>query len=96
MFIYGHISSWTAKGVFYNLSKLRPGDIITVASGDNRIYNYLVKQSKIYSAANVNMTAVLAPIQPGRAGLNLMTCAGPLIKGTSDFSERLVVFASLV
>ena len=29
-------------------------------------------------------------------GLNLMTCTGEAIAGTSEFNERLVVFTSLV
>ncbi len=30
MFIFGHVSSWTADGVFYNLKKLKAGDKVTV------------------------------------------------------------------
>lgn len=30
MFIYAHVSSWTANGVFYNLKNLVPGDKVTI------------------------------------------------------------------
>lgn len=96
MFVYGHVSSWTADGVFYNLKKLKPGDAIIITRGDDKKFTYQVVTSKIYPADNVNMNQVLAPVDPAKPGLNLMTCTGQVIKGTSEFNERLVVFASLV
>jgi sortase A len=96
MFIYGHVSSWTADGIFYNLKKLKPGDDITITRGDNQIFTYQVVTSKIYPYMNVDMSAVLSPVNPSIPGLNLMTCTGQVISGTSEFNERLVVFTSLV
>ncbi len=96
MFIYGHVSSWTADGVFYDLKKLVPGNQVTITSGDNATYTYQVVSTTIYPYNNVNMSQVLAPVNPNIPGLNLMTCTGQVIKGTSEFNERLVVFTSLV
>jgi len=96
MFIYGHVSSWTADGVFYNLKKLVPGDTVTVTRGDNQQFTYKVITSKVYPYNNVDMKAVLSPVQASIPGLNLMTCTGKVISGTSEFNERLVVFTSLV
>lgn len=96
MFIYGHVSSWTANGIFYNLKKLQPGDDITITRGDNQTFTYQVVTTKIYPYMSVDMNAVLAPINPTKPGLNLMTCTGQVIAGTSEFNERLVVFTSLV
>lgn len=96
MFIFGHVSSWTANGVFYNLKKLKAGDKVTVTRGDNTTYTYQVVSSKVYPYNNVDMNAVLSPVNPRVPGLNLMTCTGQVIKGTSEFNERLVVFTSLV
>lgn len=95
MFIYGHISSWTAKGAFYNLKNLKPGDSITVTRGDNKTYTYRVVSSKTYPYKSVNMREALSPVTAGKPGLNLMTCAGHIIKGTSEFDHRLVVFTTL-
>jgi sortase A len=95
MFIYGHVSSWTAEGVFYNLKKLQPGDKVTITRGDNKKFTYQVVSSKVYPHDKVDMHAVLSPTNPNKPGLNLMTCTGKIIKGTSEFSERLVVFTSL-
>ncbi len=95
-FMYGHVSSWTAKGVFYNLRKLVAGDKIVVTRGDDTTFEYQVVSAKTFPADNVNMAEVLAPISPDKPGLNLMTCTGRVISGTSEFSERLVVFAKLL
>jgi len=96
MFIYGHVSSWSANGIFYNLKKLVKGDKVVVTRGDNKTYVYQVVSTLIYPYNQVNMTQVLSPVQAGTPGLNLMTCTGQVIKGTSEFNERLVVFTSLV
>jgi LPXTG-site transpeptidase (sortase) family protein len=96
MFIYGHVSSWTADGIFYNLKKLVAGDQITITRGDNKTYTYDVVSKQIYPSNNVNMNQVLAPVDGNMPGLNLMTCTGQVIKGTSEFNERLVVFTKLI
>lgn len=95
MFIYGHVSSWTADGIFHNLKKLVAGDSVIITRGDNTAFTYRVVSAKVYPYNNVDMTQVLAPINPSTPGLNLMTCTGQVIKGTSEFNERLVVFTSL-
>jgi LPXTG-site transpeptidase (sortase) family protein len=96
MFIYGHVSSWTANGVFYDLKNLHVGDAITITRGDNTTYTYKVLSSKTYPYNKVDMSRVLSPVEPNKPGLNLMTCTGKLIKGTSQFDQRLVVFTTLV
>jgi LPXTG-site transpeptidase (sortase) family protein len=96
MFIFGHVSSWQANGVFHDLKKLKPGDKIAVTKGDNTVFNYKVVSQKVYDADNVDMNEVLAPVNPAKPGLNLLTCAGKVIKGTSNFSERLVVFSEQI
>jgi hypothetical protein len=42
------------------------------------------------------MDQVLVPANANKPGLNMMTCTGEVIKGTSEFNERLVVYANLV
>ncbi|MDB5165995.1 MAG: hypothetical protein JWM37_67 [Candidatus Saccharibacteria bacterium] len=96
MFIYGHVSSWKADGIFFNLKKLVPGDKIVITKGDASTLTYQVVSAKIYPYNRVDMKQVLAPINPQVPGLNLMTCTGQIIKDTSEFNERLVVFTSLV
>lgn len=98
MFIYGHIASWTQYSVFANLSKLKPGDEVTVTRGDNAVFHYRVTGSQTYPYNAVDMGRVLAVVQPGAPGLNLMTCAGQIITvgGAKEYSQRLVVFTKQI
>lgn len=91
--IDGHVSSWTTNGVFYGLKTLQPGDRIQLERGDGTTVNYSVVKKQVYGYQQVDMSALLSPISAGKPGLNLITCTGDVIKGTNDFSERVVVFA---
>jgi hypothetical protein len=95
MLIDGHISSWTSKGIFYNLKLLKNGQTIIVEEGNGIKINYKVIQSKTYDASSVDMQALLNPVNPNKPGLNLITCTGNVIKGTSEFNKRLVISAEL-
>lgn len=95
MFIYGHVSSWTANGLFYNLKKLVAGNKVYITRGDNKVFTYTVLSTKVYPYNGVDMSQVLSPIRAGRPGLSLMTCTGQVMHGTNEFNERLVVFTGL-
>ncbi len=92
MLIDGHISSWTSPGVFYHLTSLKAGSAVQVVRGDDTVFNYSVVKTVIYPANKVNMDAALSPVTPGKNGLNLISCTGDVISGTSEFNERVVVF----
>ena len=92
----GHVSGPTQNGVFYGIKTLKPGDQINVERGDGKIFNYKVVTSKTYAADSVDMSAALAPITPGKSGLNLITCTGQLDRSTSEFKQRVVVFAEQI
>lgn len=94
--IDGHISSWTTHGVFYNLKKLKPGGVILLERGDHSKLTYKVVKTITYNADQVNMAEALSPINPQLSGLNLMSCTGQVIKGTSEFNQRIVVFSEKV
>ena len=96
MLIDGHISSWTTHGVFYGLNTLSPGDVIDIRSGNGAIFSYRVVKTLIYSAKNVDMTTAMSSIVPGKPGLNLISCTGDVISNTSDFSQRIIVFAAQI
>ena len=96
MLIDGHVSSWTTHGVFYGLKRLTAGDIITIQRGDGQIFTYKVVKSQTYSDNNVDMQAAVRPITPGKPGLNLITCTGRVKPGTSEFNQRIIVFAEQI
>lgn len=96
MLIDGHVSSWESHGVFYDLKKLEVGDSITIQRGDGVVVSYKVSKIETYDADKVDMAAALAPINPEKPGLNLITCTGNVIKDTNEFDKRIVVFAEQI
>lgn len=96
MLIDGHVSSWTAHGVFHDLKKLVAGDIINVERGDNALFSYQVVKVQVYAAGNVDMVAATMSIDATKPGLNLISCTGNVISGTNDFNERIIVFATKI
>ncbi len=96
MLIDGHVSGWSVKGVFYNLKNLTPGDTIQVERGDGAVLNYKVIRSQVYAYNKVDMNAALSPVIDGKPGLNLITCDGNVIRGTNEYSQRIIVFSEQV
>ncbi|HEY5441936.1 MAG TPA: class F sortase, partial [Candidatus Saccharimonadales bacterium] len=80
-------------GVFYNIIGLTAGDTMQIVRGDGTVLNYRVVKTQLYPADNVDMQAAITPVTAGKSGLNLITCAGQVKKGTSEFSKRVIVFA---
>lgn len=96
MVLDGHVSSWTTKGVFADLKKLVPGDIVRIEKGDGTTLTYEVVKIQVYSAENVDMNAAISPVMKGAKGLNLITCEGRVKKGTNEFDHRLVAFTKQI
>lgn len=92
-FIDGHVSSFTSPGVFYELKDLRPGDEIQIEKGDGTKVTYQMVKKVFYAYDSVNMEQALAPVNPNKSSLTLMTCAGDVIPHTNTFSQRIAVFA---
>lgn len=90
--IDGHVHGIKSPGVFYNLKKLVPGDVIVIERGDGSLLNYKVVKSQVYKAAEVDMAAALASAEKDKNGLNLITCAGK-INDKNEYQDRLVIFA---
>jgi sortase (surface protein transpeptidase) len=94
--IDGHVSSWNSHGVFYGLKSLVPGDTMSLQTGSGTVLNYKVVKTVIYKSNAVDMNAAISPVDPNKPGLNLITCTGDVIPGTSRFNDRLIVFTSQV
>lgn len=94
--IDGHVSSWTTKGVFYGIKNLEAGDRIQIVRGDDTVLTYSVVKTQSYDADNVDMKAAIKPVTQGKSGLNLITCSGKVKPGTSEFTQRTIVFAEQV
>jgi hypothetical protein len=94
--IAGHVDRVGGDpAVFWGLGSLRPGDSITVTTGDGTIYHYQVDRTAVYPANYPGQQAINDVFGPTSAHhLNLITCSG--IWTGNGYDERLVVFTSQV
>ena len=83
----------TKPAVFASLKKLTAGSLIKVEMGDGRVISYRVVKTKQYTLSTIDMAEALSTAEPGKRGLNLMTCAGKVNMKTAEYESRLVVFA---
>jgi LPXTG-site transpeptidase (sortase) family protein len=92
--------SRTMKCVFDSISKLKYSDTITIERGDGTKLDYTVKKVEILNLADVDMNKAMKPIESGKEGLTLITCAGKY-RGTTDANgvptadKRVLVYATL-
>ena len=82
--------------MFYGLKNLVPGDTIQVERYDGGLFTYKVVKTQVYPANKVDMSAAMTPVNPAKPGLNLISCTGDVIPNTSEFNERIIVFAEQV
>lgn len=94
--LVGHVSGWTADGVFKHLDKLKAGSKIVIETGNGKKLSYQVTSISHYKADSVPMDSILAEDVKGTPDIKLITCAGKYNSNTKDFSERVVVYAQVV
>lgn len=92
--IDGHATGPTAAGVFDNIEKLSPGDVISLERGDGRVFSYAVNKTEITPTDKVNMAKLLVPFVEGTSSLNLISCTGTYDAKTNTYADRVVVFAT--
>jgi len=93
--IAGHLD--TARGkpaVFWDLAKLRPGDEVAVTDSDGITHTFAVDRVARYAYDDAPLDEIFG-FQPG-AHLNLITCAGSWNDTDDNYSQRLVVYTTLV
>ncbi len=93
MLIDGHSGIGKLHGVFYRLASLVPGDPIVVTRGDNAQFTYKVVKVQTVAVKSVDMASMLVSANTSKPGLNLITCAGDQIPGTTELNERVQVYA---
>jgi Sortase domain len=85
---------WKGPGVFYDLHRLKLGDLVTVTRRDGRKPVFRVTRVQGFPKAQFPTKAVYGNIK--NAGLRLITCGGTFDSGTGHYEDNLVVFADLV
>ncbi len=90
--IDGHVHGPKKPGVFYRLNNLKQGDTVEIERGDGKNFTYQVVHTESVDQDNVDMAKALTSIEPGKQGLNIITCTGRYDIKTNKYEQRLVVY----
>lgn len=89
--VAGHVDSRTGPAVFYRLSELKPGQVVTVRRGDRSTVQFRIDSVEQFSKSAFPTAQVYGPAPV--PSLRLITCAGAYDKA-SGYRDNIVVFAS--
>ena len=89
--IAGHIDSHTGPGVFFGLSRLRPGDHVYVRRADGTLAVFRVTAVRSYAKDRFPTLAVYGPTPD--AELRLITCGGAFDPQRGSYLSNTVVYA---
>lgn len=92
--LLGHVDSYAGPGVFYQLGRLRPRDLVEVARADGTTAVFQVRAVREYPKSAFPTAAVYGPVS--YPGLRLVTCGGRFDPRTRSYESNVVVFAELV
>lgn len=92
--IVAHVDMNGKFGVFYNLKKMKAGDLIRVARSDKRIVTYKVSATSTFLKAKFPTEKIYGNID--HAGLRLITCGGKFNRKTGHYESNVVVFAQAI
>lgn len=90
----GHYDSDVAPAVFWNLYRLKPGDLITVGLQDGTRKDFIVEAAEVYPFNKAPLDRIFGP--DAKARLNLITCNGSFDRNNANYDRRLVVYAVAV
>ncbi|MGH7921747.1 MAG: class F sortase [Candidatus Dormibacteraceae bacterium] len=91
--IVGHLDSYVAPAVFWNLHTLRPGAIVVITRADSSQLSFTVTQVLDYQQSDFPTQTVYGEtVDPE---LRLITCGGIYEIGQGHYDEDTVVFATL-
>lgn len=94
----GHLDYWdVGEAVFFELGKLKKGDVILVTGEDDVVYKYRVDWVENYLVADLDAKEVQEIVgKTDDEKLTLITCGGPFDYSAGVYLERMIVRASRV
>lgn len=93
--IAGHLDGAnTPEAVFYDLDKLKPGDIVEVKDQGGAMMQFKVVRTTLYDYKAPTTEIFIS--DASKARLNIITCAGVWDPIKKIYSQRLVVFTEMV
>jgi hypothetical protein len=92
--IVGHVDTKHAKGVFYDLNRLRPGDTVSVTRADGRTVTFIVDGLAEYPKDQFPTAKVYAATR--YPALRLITCGGSFDTAAGSYVDNIVVYLHMV
>lgn len=93
MLVDGHSGIGKTNGIFHDAAKLKKGDTMTVERGDGTKFVYRVTSVSVLKVDSVDMSSMVTPDENADEGLNIITCTGKQIPGTTSLDQRVLVKA---
>lgn len=90
----GHVDSQDGPAVFYGLSTLEPGAVISARGADGRTLRFAV--TGMQSFPKDDFPDELVYRTDGKPSLHLVTCGGSFDYETGHYRDNVVVFADLI
>ena len=90
--ILGHVH-WNGPGVFYDLHKVKPGDLVIVTRADGSKPAFRITRVAAFRKVQFPTKLVYGNID--HAGLRLITCGG-FDSRSGHYEDNIVVFADLI
>ncbi|MGY4098749.1 class F sortase [Nocardia sp. R16R-3T] len=91
--ILGHVDSYKGAGVFFDLKKVKPGDMIDVTRADGKTAHFKVTDVRMYLKTQFPDQTVFGA--RGGATLQVVTCGGEFDQTARSYLSNVVVFSSL-
>jgi hypothetical protein len=89
--ILGHVDSKAGPGVFFHLTELNPGAVISVDAADGTSRNFLVTAIDRVPKTSFPTDQVYSPtLQPS---LRLVTCGGAFNRSAGEYRDNVIVYA---
>jgi LPXTG-site transpeptidase (sortase) family protein len=94
--ILGHVSGWTAPGIFKQTNRLVPGLQFEVEKGTREVIKYSVTNTEQLPLDQIDMSKILSSEVARQQDMKLMTCSDRYNKDARTYEERFVVYDKLV
>jgi len=88
------VSGRVQLGSFYRLSRLEPGDVVTILTTDGSQVRFRVIWKRLYEAATAPVDEITGPT--GQPSITLITCGGEFDRTLHSYVGRWVVRATLL
>lgn len=94
--ILGHVDSHEGPAVFFELSKLVPGDTIDVMRSDGSMARFAVSSVEQHAKSVEEFPTERVYAWTDEPTLRLITCGGDFDRSARSYQDNIVVFAELV